>query len=137
MKILNLTEMYSVSPQVRTKDMKVLAEVGFTAVINNRPDGEMWGQPKGPDIEAAAKEAGMAYFNIPISLRGLDPAQIEETKNVQAQTKGKILAFCNTGTRAANVWGLSQAGALSAEQIIAAGMRAGFNLNGLRPYLGG
>ncbi|PHR63085.1 MAG: TIGR01244 family phosphatase [Robiginitomaculum sp.] len=137
MKILNLTETYSVSPQVRAKDMSALAEAGFTAVINNRPDGEMWGQPKGAEIEAAAEAAGLAYFNIPISLRGLDPAQIEQLKKAQSKTKGKILAYCNTGTRAANVWGLSQAGMLSAEQIIAAGTQAGFNLNGLRPYLGG
>jgi uncharacterized protein (TIGR01244 family) len=135
MKIRQLTPDYAVSSQIQPKHVADLADAGFTAIINNRPDGEMWGQPKGAAIEAAAKEAGLDYIDIPISLRGLDPNQIEQMKKAIGRTKGKILAFCNSGTRAANVWGLSQAGKLPADEIIGAGMKAGYNLQGLRPYL--
>ncbi|VAV94496.1 hypothetical protein MNBD_ALPHA06-1786 [hydrothermal vent metagenome] len=136
MKIRHLSDSYAASPQIQPKDVKILAEQGFTAIINHRPDGEKWGQPKSEAIAAAAKEAGLDYFYIPISLRGLAPGQVEECMAAQAKTTGKILAFCNTGIRVANLWGLSQAKQLSADEIIKAGTNAGYNLNGLRGFLG-
>jgi len=137
MKIRHLTDLFAVSPQIQAKHASALADAGFVAVINNRPDGEMWGQPKGAAIEEACQNAGLKYHFIPISLRGLDPAQIERMKKVQAETDGKVLAFCNSGTRAANVWGLTQAGQMPVDEILAAGMKAGYNLHGLRPFLEG
>ncbi len=137
MKIRQLTNQFAVSSQIKTKQVQALADAGFVAIINNRPDGEMWGQPKGEEIKAAAAAAGMEYFHIPISLHGLDMAMIDQMKQAQDATKGKIISFCASGTRAANVWGLSQAKNMSADDIIAAGLRGGYNLEGLRTHLGG
>lgn len=138
MKIKHLSKRFAVSSQIHVKQIQALVDAGFTLIINNRPDGEMWGQPKAADIEAAILAAGMKYISIPISLRGgLDMKQVEQTKAAQKTTPDKILAFCNSGTRAANIWALSQAGTLPADDIIKAGMSAGYNLSGLRPYLDG
>ncbi|MCF6293969.1 MAG: TIGR01244 family sulfur transferase [Robiginitomaculum sp.] len=136
MKIHALSGKFSVGPQVQLSQIQALADAGFDTIICNRPDGESWGQPKGVDIETAALAAGIKYVSIPISPRdGVNPQKIEAAKQIQEQSKTKVYAFCKTGTRSANLWGLSQAGNLSADEIIAAGAQAGYNLQGLRPFL--
>ncbi|MBL1431692.1 MAG: TIGR01244 family phosphatase [Robiginitomaculum sp.] len=136
MKIHALSEKFSVGPQVQVGQIQALADAGFDTIICNRPDGESWGQPKGTDIEAAAIAAGMKYVSIPISPRdGVTPQKIAAAKLAQEQSKSKVYAFCKTGTRSANLWALSQAGNLSADQIIASGMQAGYKLHALRAFL--
>jgi len=136
MKINALSEKFSVGPQVQVGQIQALADAGFDTIICNRPDGESWAQPKGVDIETAALAAGIKYIAIPISPRdGVNPQKIEAAKLAQEQSKSKVYAFCKTGTRSANLWALSQAGNLSADEIIAAGMQAGYKLQGLRSFL--
>ena len=136
MKIKPLTDRFAVSPQLRASDVAQAAAKGYKTIINNRPDGEMWGQPKAADIEAEAQKHGLHYLHIPISLRGLAEGQVEAQAAAQADNEGPILAFCNTGTRSAMVWALSQAGKMSADEIINAAAQAGYNVNNLRPHLG-
>jgi uncharacterized protein (TIGR01244 family) len=136
MKIHALSEKFSVGPQVQVGQIQALADAGFDTIICNRPDGESWGQPKAADIEIAALAAGIKYVAIPISpLDGISSQKIEAAKLAQEQSKSKVYAFCKTGTRSANLWALSQAGNLSTDEIIAAGMQAGYKLQGLRPFL--
>ncbi len=136
MKIRPLTEIYAVSPQIRPADVALAAARGYKTIINNRPDGENWGQPKGTDIEAETKIHGLAYHHIAIRHSGLQSGQIEELTQVQATAPGPILAYCHAGARAATVWALSQAGKMEAETIINAAASAGYDINNLRPYLG-
>lgn len=135
MKIRYLTDNHAVASQIQPGHVKALKDEGFSTIINNRPDGEMWGQPKSADIEAATKKAGMQYYHVPVGRQGLTQEMIETIKSAHDKATGKVLAFCNSGTRSANVWGMSQAGKLSTDEIIQAGMNAGYNLHGLRPWL--
>ena len=41
-----LTDMLSVSEQIKLADLKTIKEAGFSTIINNRPDGEVPRQPK-------------------------------------------------------------------------------------------
>lgn len=135
MKLRYLTDLHAVASQIQAGHVPALKDEGFSTIINNRPDGEMWGQPKSADIEAAAKEAGMEYYHVPVGRQGLSPEMIETIKQAHDKATGKVLAFCNSGTRSANLWGLSQAGKMGVDEIINAGMKAGYNLHGLRPWL--
>lgn len=136
MKIHALSEKFSVGPQIQVGQIQALVDAGFDTIICNRPDGESWGQPNSADIEAAAIAAGIKYVSIPVIGReGINPEQIKAVKLAQEQSKTKVYAFCKTGTRSANLWALSQAGNLSADEIIAAGTQAGYKLQGLRAFL--
>lgn len=136
MKIRPLSAHFAVSPQIRPADVAMAAAQGYTAIINNRPDGEGWGQPKSTDIEAEAKAHGLAYAHIPVNLRGLAPEQVGQMAEVQEAATGPVLAFCNTGTRSSILWALSQAGKMPADEIIAAAAKAGYNVSNLRDHLG-
>ena len=61
-----VTGQLSVSPQISVADVADAKAQGFAAIINNRPDGEAPDQPAGAEIEAAARQAGLAYAYIPV-----------------------------------------------------------------------
>ena len=49
MKIMKVNDGLSVGPQPSLNDFNELRSLGFTSVINNRPDGEEPGQPTGDE----------------------------------------------------------------------------------------
>ncbi len=46
-----------------------------------------------------------------------------------------VLAYCRTGTRSITAWALTHGGQGNADDIIAAGAQAGYDLSSLRPLL--
>ncbi|HCK84218.1 MAG TPA: hypothetical protein DHW63_06795, partial [Hyphomonadaceae bacterium] len=68
-----LADDYLVSPQIGPEDIAAAKALGVTLIINNRPDGEEFGQPKGAEIEAAAKAASLAYVAIPVRGMAIGP----------------------------------------------------------------
>ena len=95
-----------VSGQVRPEDVAALVGEGVTMLVNNRPDGEEPDQPLGMDIEEAARAAGIEYCSIPI-IRGIGPADADAMQEAIKATRGKMLAFCRTGTRSSLAWALA------------------------------
>jgi len=127
-----VTDQLSVSPQIQVADVDAAAGQGFRTIINNRPDGEDPTQPSGDEIAAAAQNAGLAYFHIPVR-GGPTPEQVETTQKVLDQTPGPVLAFCRSGTRSIVTWSLAQAlsGVHSRDELIALGREAGYDLSGV------
>ena len=126
----------SVAPQIDPDDMAEIAASGFTAIVNNRPDGEDFGQPSGDEIAAAAAELGLSYTAIPITHAGFSHPQIDTMAAVLAEAKGPVLAYCRSGTRSCNLWALAavKAGA-HPDTAMAKAAAAGYDLTGLRPLL--
>lgn len=127
-----VTDEISVSPQISLEDVEAAARAGFKTIINNRPDGEEPVQPSGHEIEAAARQAGLAYFHVPVR-GGPTPEQVETTRTILAEAQEPILAFCRSGTRSIVTWSLVQAasGARSRDELIALGRQAGYDLSGV------
>lgn len=96
-----------VSGQIAPDDVADFAAQGVTMIVNNRPDGEDPGQPTSAEIEEAAQAAGLDYRSIPI-IRGIGPADAEAMQDAIKATKGKMLAFCRSGTRSALAWALAR-----------------------------
>ena len=96
-----------VSGQIRPDEIATLREEGVTLIVNNRPDGEEPGQPLGVEIEEAATAAGIDYRSIPI-IRGIGPADADAMQDAINSTKGKVLAFCRSGTRSSLAWALAK-----------------------------
>ena len=129
-----VTDQLSVSPQISLEDLPRAAALGFTLVINNRPDGEDPAQPSSAQVEAAAKAAGLAYAYIPV--RGAPtPDQVTTERSILENHEGPVLAFCRSGTRSIITWSLGEAmdGARSREELVTLGQQAGYDLNGVLP----
>ena len=130
-----LDERVFVAGQIGPTDMAEIAALGVATIVNNRPDGEEPGQPSGDEIADAAEAVGIVYREVPVS-GGIDPEQIETMAEVMADTEGKLLLYCRSGTRSAFLWALAQRGSgLSGDEVIDRGAAAGYDLSALRRYL--
>lgn len=134
--IRRIDDRISVAPQIAPEDIPAIKAAGFTAVINNRPDGEEGNQPAGDAIRAAAEDHGLAYVAIPITHAGFSMPQVTAMIDAMSSAGGPVLAYCRSGTRSCNLWALAQSG-LGAEPdgLIELGRGAGYDLGGLRPLM--
>jgi uncharacterized protein (TIGR01244 family) len=131
-----LDRMTLVSPrQLQAEDMAAAAARGVTMIVNNRPDGEEPGQPSAISLEAAARAAGLDYLHIPVALAFSDD-KVEALGEVLATTAGRVLLFCQSGTRSTYLWALARAreGALP-EALDRQARRAGYTLRPLMAWL--
>lgn len=135
MDVKRINEHVSVAPQISPEDFPALKALGFTAVINNRPDGESPDQPSSATMQAVAEKAGLAYHYIPLGRDGVSSQMVAETEAALEGSAGPVLAFCRSGTRSTTLWALSQAGKLPAEEIVAAAARAGYDMSHLLGHL--
>lgn len=128
----HVTDDLSVAPQISLADVAEAARLGFTTLINNRPDGEEPGQPTSAQVEAAAREAGLAYAHIPVR-GGPGPAEVEAVRELVDAADGPVLAFCRSGTRSIVTWSIGQAqsGARSRGELVSLGREAGYDLSGV------
>ena len=133
-----ITDTFSVSGQLAPEDIAAAAKAGFTAIINNRPDGEAPGQMSSKDAEAAAAEHGLSYVHIPVRGGQWTFADIAATRAaIDDAASGKLLAYCGSGMRSAAMWALAgvSAGAITPAQAIEAAKHADVDLSGLSPAL--
>lgn len=128
-----LAENFWVSPQIEVADLESAKARGVTLVINNRPDGEEPGQPRGAEIEAAAKALGLSYVAIPVGPMGVSVEHLDAFDKAVAANKGGVLAYCRSGTRSTIVRALSEARKGRApDDIISEAAEAGYNIAGQR-----
>lgn len=104
-----ISETILASPQIGLAEVAEAAAQGVTLVINNRPEGESEDQVPGPEIEAAARAAGMDYISIPVTHAGFSEAQVSAMADALAQADGQVLAYCRSGTRSTLLWALAEA----------------------------
>ncbi|HZL01447.1 MAG TPA: TIGR01244 family sulfur transferase [Caulobacteraceae bacterium] len=127
-----VTDDFAVSPQISTADVAVAAARGFSLIVNNRPDGEAPGQPAGAAIEAAALAAGLDYLHIPVTGRP-SAEQVEAMRKGVDGARGKVLAYCRSGTRSIVTWALGQDahGGERASELLRLGAAAGYDLSAI------
>ncbi len=127
--IRKVTQDFSVAPQLEPGDVAEVARQGFVRLINNRPDGEVPGQPSNAQMQAAAQAAGLDYVHIPFAGRPT-PEQARATAEAADSANGPALAFCRSGTRSITAWSLGQAeaGKRSRQELIELGAGAGYDL---------
>jgi uncharacterized protein (TIGR01244 family) len=127
-----VTDDFSVAGQIALEDVDRAATEGFKLLINNRPDGEVPGQPTSHELEAAAHKAGMIYAHIPIS--GMPTREaVHAEQAMLAEADGPALAFCRSGNRSILTWSIGQAisGERSRVELIELAAGAGYDLSGV------
>lgn len=134
MDIRPLTPAFAASPQIDPADAGAIKAAGFVTVICNRPDAEVPPSHQADAMRQAIEAEGLNFVVNPVTHQGLNQEMVEIQR--QAAAAGKTLAYCASGTRSTIVWALGQAGTMDADEIIAAGANAGYDLAGLRDRLG-
>ncbi|MEY3985369.1 MAG: hypothetical protein RLZ59_814 [Pseudomonadota bacterium] len=132
----SLTSDIFVSPQIGVDAVAEAKDLGVALIINNRPEGESEDQIPGADIEAAARAAGLDYVAIPITHSGFSEPQVNAMAEALAGAKGKVLAYCRSGTRSTLLWALAesaQGGDPDALTNMAA--KAGYDVSPVRPLM--
>ncbi|WP_107711649.1 TIGR01244 family sulfur transferase [Oceanicaulis sp.] len=127
-----VTSDFFISGQIMPEQVQALADQGFTALINNRPDGEEPGQPASAIIEAAARAAGLDYVHAPMHGAQIREDDITRIHQVTRQPSGKVLGFCRSGARSMLGWALAQSQDRSADDVIALAREAGHDLSPFR-----
>ena len=128
MEIRQVTEDFSVSPQIDAGDMTAIAAAGFKTVINNRPDSEVRAEQQSPAMQAAAEAVGLNYVLNPVVNGGLTLEMVTKQGAPTAAADGPVLAWCRTGTRSILTWALSQAGKRPTAEIVEMVARAGYDM---------
>lgn len=135
MELKRINDSVSVAGQISPSDIPAIKAAGFTTIVNNRPDGEAPDQPTHDQMQVAAEAEGLAYHFIPMGREGVSPEMVANTQAALTSSAGPTLLFCRTGTRSTTLWSLSQAGKMSAAEIIAAAANAGYDMSHLAGHL--
>ncbi|TPE49241.1 bifunctional protein tyrosine phosphatase family protein/NAD(P)/FAD-dependent oxidoreductase [Amaricoccus solimangrovi] len=131
MDVRKIDETLSVSPQILAEDLPRLRELGFRAVICNRPDGEGPDQPGFEEIEAAAAAEGIEALYLPVATGMVRDEDAVAFGAAIRRLPGPILAYCRTGTRSATLWSLAEAGDRALSDILGRTRGAGYDMNGV------
>ena len=104
MSIYQLSDKVAATPQIRPEDVAAFADMGFTTIICNRPDGEDFGQPTADDIAAECAARNIEFHFIPVDRNGLTKDMVESFSGAVARSKNKVLAYCRSGQRSSVLW---------------------------------
>lgn len=135
MDIRKIDDTISVAPQITVEDVEEIARQGFKTLVANRPDQEEFGQPSMVDIEAAARENGLAWVFMPVESGNITDQDIDEFAPMIRDADKPVLAFCRSGTRCTVLWALSAARDTSAQEIFSKARNAGYDISGLAPRM--
>lgn len=110
MEYRQITDNYAVSGQIEPGDVAAIKTAGFKSVICNRPDDEQPGQTPHDRIEAAVEAAGLAFRYIPVVSGQITSDNVEDQAAALADLDGPVFAYCRSGARCTNLYGLIQQG---------------------------
>lgn len=122
------------SPQITVAEVTYAKALGVGLIVNNRPEGESDDQTPGAEIEAAAREAGIAYIAIPVTHAGFSMTQVTALRDALAAAgEAPVLAYCRSGTRSTLLWALAQAAeGANPEDIATKAAGAGYDIAPIR-----
>lgn len=104
-----LTERVAVAGQITPEQLSALKARGFSAIVALRPDGEAPDQPAAAQMQAAAHGQGMRFTYIPVAPGSIPDAAVTALGQALADSSGKALIYCRSGSRAARTWSLAEA----------------------------
>ena len=136
MKPVAVTAKLAVAPQPLLSDFQELRRLGFTTIVNNRPDGEDPNQLGSAAEEEAARAAGLGYVHIPVTSTGMTEDDARLLKETIEQAPGPVVAHCKSGARSLYLWVLS--GDLDSPtdaELLAKAAELGVDTNAARTWL--
>jgi uncharacterized protein (TIGR01244 family) len=108
MEYRQISEDYAVSGQIQPEEVAAIKAAGFKSVICNRPDDEQPGQPSADSVKAAVEAAGLTFRYIPVISGQITAQNVEDQAEALDELEGPIFAYCRSGARCTNLFGLIQ-----------------------------
>lgn len=105
MEFRQITEDFSVAPQIGVDDIAAIRQAGFRSVICNRPDAEDGAVPH-DRVEQAVRAAGLEFRYIPVVSGQVTVDNVDDQAAALDDLPKPVLAYCRSGTRCANLYGL-------------------------------
>ena len=128
-KVIKVSEEFSVSPQIRLEDIDTLAATGVRSLLCSRPDGEANDQPTFAEVESAARDAGLQVAHVPVISWKVNDENVDEFLAAFEALDKPVHAFCRTGTRSMTLWSLYQRRlGVDDETLLARARASGFEL---------
>jgi uncharacterized protein (TIGR01244 family) len=130
MRPVRISEKLAVAEQPSPDAFRQFKADGFTAVINNHPNGEEPNQPGSAAEKCAAEGAGLCYSFIPVAFPQITEADVRAFQKAVADVPGPVLAHCRSGTRSLTLYAIGEVldGRMSAEDVRPFGKKFGFDL---------
>ena len=104
MKVLELGPQVFVSGQIFEEDVKLLAKQGVRSIMNNRPDGEVAGQPASADLARLAEQLGMTFVHFPVEPGSVNDQDVEGFAKTCQALERPLLLFGRSGLRSTRMW---------------------------------
>lgn len=108
MEYRQISEDYSVSPQITPEEVADIKKAGFKSVICNRPDDEQPGQPSADSVRAAVEAAGLEFRFVPVISGQMTMANVEDMSKALDELPAPVFAYCRSGTRCTNLYAAVQ-----------------------------
>ncbi|NTF32173.1 bifunctional sulfur transferase/dioxygenase Blh [Rhizobium skierniewicense] len=137
MQAVELSPKLSVAPQPSIEDIRVLRDLGFTTLVNNRPDKEDDVQPGTRAERDEAERSNLSYSFIPISVTTITEADVRAFQQAVDQSEGRVFAHCKTGTRSLSLYLIGEAldARMSVDGVVEFGRRHGFDTSSAVTWL--
>jgi uncharacterized protein (TIGR01244 family) len=110
MEYRQISDDYSVAGQITPEDVATIKAAGFRSVICNRPDNEQPGQPSADSVKAAVETAGLEFRYIPVVSGQITGENVADQAAALDELQGPVFAYCRSGARCTNLYGLIQQG---------------------------
>ncbi len=130
-----ITPDFHVTGQVDHAGLAAAAAAGFHAVICTRPDDEEPNQFTAAEAGGLAEAFGMAFVHIPVTPGTYADDDVASMRAALDRLPGPVLGYCRSGTRAATLWALAEAGRRTPAEILALTDAAGINVSSQRARL--
>lgn len=132
-----ITDTYTVAGQIAPEDVAQIAALGYTTLIDNRPDTEAPRECRTEAMQAAAEDAGMTFVANPFSHAAFSMDLVDRQAAALEASTGPVFAYCASGNRSTILWAIGQvkSGARSIDDVVSTAAAQGYDLSGLAPQL--
>jgi uncharacterized protein (TIGR01244 family) len=127
-----------VAGAISPADIAMVKQGGVSLVVDLLPDNEAAMQSRSAQVEAAARQAGVAFAYAPTASSPLSTAAIEQASQALSSGGRPALIYCRSGSRATRVWALYEAarsGGMDAGAIVRAATDAGYSVDDVRAQI--
>lgn len=136
MQSIRINDRLSIAGQPTAADLAEARQQGFAVAVNLRPNGED-GAPGDRASRDAAREAGLAYSFIPVTMETLTEADVEAFRAALAEAKGPVFAYCRSGARVLALHAIGEVleGRMTMDEVAALGAAHGLDMSGAVAWL--
>lgn len=113
-------------------EMELLVRLGFRALVNNSPDGELHAPMTSAQYAAEAQRLGLGYQHVPVEGRNPLEKDIRAFAVALSSLPSPIFACCHSGGRSCALWALASVEGVDSDTLIAKCADAGFDVSGLK-----